>query len=100
MLSFWILIAYLFGILDPVNLEHACAKLHELDPGIKEIAMTAAEYLEEKVRRATVRKLLQIKFQALDDAYEARLAAASREALDRYLERVLAATTLAAVFED
>ena len=100
MQSFRILIAYLFGVLDPVNLEHACAKLHQLDPVTREIAMTAAEYLEEKCCRATVRKLLQIKFQALDEAYEARLAAATGEALDRYLERVLTATSLAAVFED
>lgn len=112
MQSFRILLVYLFGVLDPMNFEHVRAKLHALDPLVKESAMTAAEYLEEKGRvrgleeglergrRATLRKQLLFKFQALDESHEARLAAATGEAIDRYLERVLTATTLAAVFAD
>ena len=68
--------------------------------------MTIAEYLHEKGREegriATLRRLLVLKFNlpALDDGDEARLRAATAEALDRYLERVLTADSLAAVFED
>jgi predicted transposase YdaD len=51
-------------------------------------------------RVATLRSLLVFKFQALDAGAEARLQAATPEAIDRYLQRVLTADSLAAVFED
>ena len=53
-------------------------------------------------RRATLRQLLLYKFQrsALEEADEARLAAITPEAIDRYLQRVLTADSLAAVFAD
>jgi hypothetical protein len=66
--------------------------------------MTIAEYLEEKGRQQghvdMLRKQLVYKFHALDAATEARLQAATSEALDRYVRRVLTADSLAAVFED
>ncbi|HWO26024.1 MAG TPA: Rpn family recombination-promoting nuclease/putative transposase [Kofleriaceae bacterium] len=51
-------------------------------------------------RRATLRSQLLYKFQALDATAEARLAAATPAALDRYLRRVLTADSLAAVFAE
>ena len=50
-------------------------------------------------RIATLRSLLIFKFQTLDAAAEARLQAATPEAIDRYLRRLLSADSLAAVFE-
>jgi hypothetical protein len=66
--------------------------------------MTIAEQLREEGRAegriATLRSQLLFKFQALDPASEARLQAATPEAIDRYLQRVLVADSLAAVFAD
>ena len=45
-------------------------------------------------------KLLTLKFGVLDAADEARIKAATPEQLDRYVERVLTAETLAAVFAE
>jgi hypothetical protein len=41
-----------------------------------------------------------MKFSALDASAEARLQAATSEAIDRYLQRVLTADSLAAVLAD
>jgi flagellar biosynthesis/type III secretory pathway protein FliH len=54
----------------------------------------------EKGRIATLRSLLVFKFQTVGAAYEARLQAATPEAIDRYLQRLLTADSLAKVFED
>jgi hypothetical protein len=54
----------------------------------------------EKGRIATLRSLLVFKFQTLGARYEARLRAASPEAIDRYLQRLLTADSLAKVFKD
>ena len=72
--------------------------------------MTIAEQLIEEGREegrkegriATLRRQLICKFklQTLDPAHEACLQAATPEAFDRYLERVLIADSLAAVFAD
>ena len=51
-------------------------------------------------RLDTLRRQLAFKFQALDAVSEARLQAATPEMVDRYLQRVLVADSLAAVFED
>jgi hypothetical protein len=47
-----------------------------------------------------LRSLLAFKFQAVGAEYEARLQAATPEAIDRYFQRLLTADSLAAVFED
>jgi hypothetical protein len=49
---------------------------------------------------AVLRKQLIQKFGAIDAEQTSRIEGASPEALDRYLERVLTATTLAAVFAE
>ena len=51
-------------------------------------------------RTDTLRNLLVFKFQTLGADYEARLQAATPEAVDRYLQRLLTADSVAAVFED
>jgi hypothetical protein len=63
--------------------------------------MTIAEQLHEEGRTAALRDLLAFKFgsQAVD-RYEATLRAATPDAIDRYLPRVLTADSLVAVFED
>ncbi|MBA3455808.1 MAG: Rpn family recombination-promoting nuclease/putative transposase [Deltaproteobacteria bacterium] len=102
------LMRYLTLVTDPQTFDEFRVKLDELSPESKEATMTAAEqYLEqgreegrEEGRVATLRKQLLFKFGAIDAQHEARLATASPEALDRYLERVLTATTLAAVFAE
>ncbi len=105
---FAVLITYLFRVVDPVTLDELRAKLRKLGPGPEEAAMTIAEYLHEQGRaegRAegridTLRRQLVFKFQSLDGASEARLKTATPEMIDRYLQRVLIADSLAAVFED
>jgi flagellar biosynthesis/type III secretory pathway protein FliH len=54
----------------------------------------------EEGRIATLRSLLIFKFQTLGAEYEARLQAATPEAIDRYLQRLLTADSLAKVFKD
>ena len=44
--------------------------------------------------------LFKFNVQSLDATYEARLLTATPEAIDRYVQRVLTADSLAAVFED
>jgi Putative transposase, YhgA-like len=51
-------------------------------------------------RIATLRSLLVLRFQTLGAADEARLQAASPRTIDRYLQRLLTADSLAEVFED
>jgi hypothetical protein len=79
-------------------------------------AMTIAEHLHEEGhkegraegrqegraegRLATLRSLLVLKFHSLRPEHEARLEAATPEAIDRYLQRLLTADSLAAVLAD
>ena len=111
-----VLVQYLFEVLEPMYFDAVRAKLHQLGTRSKEISMTIAEWLRELGRKqgreegreegrragrvATLRSQLVFKFQALDAETEARLEAATSEALDRYLQRVLIADSLAAVFDD
>jgi len=107
-----VLITYLFRVVDPVYTEALRAKLAKLDRRAKEVTMTIAEHLHEQGRIegrtegriegriAMLRSLLLMKFSALDASAEARLQAATSEAIDRYLQRVLTADSLAAVLAD
>jgi len=97
---FHVLITYLFQVIDPMHLDALRAKLCKLGSHTEEVAMTIAEYFHEEGRIATLRSLLVFKFQAFGAEYEARLQAATPEAIDRYLRRLLTADSLAAVFED
>jgi hypothetical protein len=68
--------------------------------------MTIAEWLEEKGRKEghidVLRMQLAIKFklEKLDEHTEAKLRAATPEAINRYALRVLTADSPAAVFDD
>lgn len=103
-----LLITYMFRVVDPMYLDELRAKLYELGSSSEESAMTIADYLEEQGWKkgikeghaAALRSQLLYKFKTLDEGYEARLKAATMEALDRYLQRVLTVDSLAAVFED
>jgi hypothetical protein len=72
----------------------------------EEILMTIAEQLIEEGRQEGRQEglcrllLFKFKLPTLDPACEALLQAATAEALDRYLERVLTADSLAVVFAD
>lgn len=50
--------------------------------------------------REMLRRLLVVRFTALDARSESRLGAGSLEELQRWAERMLSATSLDAVFED
>ena len=116
------LLTYMFRVIDPVHHDQLRAKIRKLGRHAEGIAMTIAEqWLEEgrkegiakgreegiakgreEGRIAALRSQLSAKFgaQALEATYEARLQAATPAAVDRYLQRVLAADSLAAIFED
>jgi flagellar biosynthesis/type III secretory pathway protein FliH len=92
------------------QLEELRAKLRELAPEVEQAAMTIAEQMrregeaqgrvqgrvEGRVR--VLSRLLALKFGAIDAEHEALISAATDEDLDRYVERVLTAESLAAVF--
>ena len=108
------LLTYLFRVIDPMHHSELRAKIHLLGPRAEETAMTIAEQLHdeglakgreegrEEGRIAALRTILVVRFgaQALDATYDARLQAATAAAIDRYLQRVVVAESLAAVFED
>ncbi len=100
----------MFRVIDPVHHDQLRAKIHKLGPSAEETVMTIAEQWHEEGiakgreegRIAALRSLLSSKFgaQALEATYEARLQAATPAAIDVYLQRVLVADSLAAMFED
>ncbi len=96
------LLTYMFRVIDRMHHDQLRAKIRQLGPHAEETAMTIAEQWHEEGRIAALRSLLSSKFgsQALDAAYEARLQAATPAVVDDYLQRVLVADSLAAVFED
>jgi hypothetical protein len=116
------LLTYMFRVIDPVHHDPLRVRIRQLGPHAEEIAMTIAEQWHEEGRRegiaegreegiargreegqiAALRSLLRAKFglQAVDATCEARLQAATPAVVDHYLQRVLVADSLAAVFED
>lgn len=96
------LLTYLFRVIDPMHRAELRAKIHLLGPRAEEISMTIAEQLLEEGRITALRAVLMARFgsQALDAKYDVRLQAATAAAIDRYLQRVGVAESLAAVFED
>jgi hypothetical protein len=84
------------------GLEKGLKKGHEegLKKNIKKGREEGLKKGIKKGRIATLRSLLAFKFGTLGAEYEARLQAATPEAIDRYLQRLLTADSLVAVFED
>jgi len=126
--SFAVLLTYMFEVIDPMHQDALRAKIRMLGSRTEEAAMTIAEQLRKEGRKegrekgikkgrkegreegreegrkegriATLRSLLAFKFGTLGAEYEARLQAATPEAIDCYLQRLLTADSLIAVFED
>jgi hypothetical protein len=104
------MLTYMFRVIDPVHHDELRAKIHQLGPHAEETTMTIAEKWHEEGRKegreegriAALRSLLVAKFgsQVLDSTYETHLQAATPAAVDQYLQRVLVADSLTAVFED
>jgi putative YhgA-like transposase len=96
------LLTYLFRVIDPMHHRELRAKIHQLGPRAEEISMTIAEQLIEEGRIAALRAVLVSRFgsEALDATWEARLRTSTAGAIDRYLQRVAFAESLASVFED
>jgi flagellar biosynthesis/type III secretory pathway protein FliH len=108
----------MFRVIDRMYHDQLRAKIRQLGPHAEETIMTIAEqWHEEGIARgreegiakgreegriAALRTLLSSKFgsQALDATCEARLRVATPAAVDHYLQRVLVADSLSAVFED
>jgi hypothetical protein len=116
------LVTYMFRVIDPMHHDQLRAKIRQLDPHAEEIAMTIAEQWHEEGREEGIAKgreegiakgykegqiavllsLLRLKFgvQALDAAIAAHLRGSTPVAVEHYLERLLVADSLAAVFAD
>jgi predicted transposase YdaD len=71
-----------------------------LKNGVKKGRKEGLKKGHEQGRLATLRSMLLFKFHTLGAKHEARLKAATPEAIDRYLQRLLTADSLAAVFDD
>ncbi len=105
---------YFALVIEPVPFDVFRARILEQLPGTEEIVMTMSWFEHQQKQALTkgrseglaeglaaaLRKQLVLKFGAIDTEYEARIATATLETLDRYLERVLTVTTLAAVFAE
>jgi DNA-directed RNA polymerase specialized sigma24 family protein len=108
------LLTYLFRVINPKHHDELRAKLQKLGSCTEEITMSiidmwvaqgreqGIEQGIEQGRVAALRRLVLLKFdcEALDDRFESALRSASPEAVDGYLQRVLTAASVAAVFED
>lgn len=98
------LLRYVELVCDDLQLDEFRARLRELAPEVEQAAMTIAEQMRREGRMEgrthVLEKLLTLKFGAIGAEYEARLGVATPEQLDRYVERILTAETLAAVFTE
>jgi predicted transposase/invertase (TIGR01784 family) len=107
--AFALLLTYMFRVVGKANQANLQARIRQMSHYAEETEMSIADALHEEGRAvglaqgqcAALRRLLSFKFklQVLDERYESRLKAATPEAIDRYLQRVLSADSLAAVFE-
>jgi hypothetical protein len=108
--ALWTIFRYILAVADDTVAESLSQALQARKPEAKDAIMTLAEKwfsqgeakgkAEGKVegKAETLRKLLTLKFGELQPAISQRLATASDSDLDRFIERVLSATTLDQVF--
>jgi predicted transposase/invertase (TIGR01784 family) len=106
------LMRYIALVSEELQLEAFRAKIREVAPETEQAVMTIAEQIRREVSEKMLRegrlqgraevltKLLVLKFKSLTIEHEARIAGATPEQLDRYVERVLTAETLDEVFEE
>ena len=114
--AFSILLTYMFRVVGRANRANLQARIRQMNQSTEETEETEMSIYDEiheegrvvglvqgqvQGQVAALRSLLTFKFrlQALDERYEARLKAATPDAIDRYLQRVLVADSLAGVFE-
>ena len=103
-----LLITYMFEVIGRMNRDELHAKIRTLGTGSEKVTMTIAQWLRKEGRKEgrrqeridIIRRQLILKFRRLDAVHEARLRAATPGELERYIERVLTADSLAAVFEN
>ncbi|MCX4244621.1 Rpn family recombination-promoting nuclease/putative transposase [Paraliomyxa miuraensis] len=105
------LVRYIALVSDELRLEAFRAKIREQAPEAEQAAMTIAEQIRQEVseqmlregevkgQRTMLTKLLVLKFKRLTPKHEARIAGATAEQLDGYVERVLTAEAIDDVFE-
>jgi hypothetical protein len=92
------LFSYLLRVAPNLGLKDLAEQVQRAIPERNDVVSTLAEKLieegEKKGRRGTVRRLVELKFGALDNSSVARIEAADETALERYVERVLTATSV------
>jgi len=120
--AFSTLLGYMLRVVGPMKADDLRERIVRMSDDAEQAFYSYADYLEDKGRReghqegreegrqegrqegrlATLRSMLLLRFNlsSMDPSYEARLQAATPEAIDRYLPRVLTADSLAAVFDD
>jgi len=93
---------YAEGYADGYAQGYAEGFIQGREPGREEGREGAREKAREVGRIAALRVVLVSRFgsQALDVTCDARLRAATVDVIDRYLQRVVVADSVAAVFED
>jgi predicted transposase YdaD len=89
---------YIWLVTPDLDFEEVHAKLLLELPEAKEVAMTFAERLEVKAQIEFLTKQMTLKFGGLSAEYVARIASATKQQLDVYLERILTAPTPEAMF--
>lgn len=102
------LFSYLLVVAPELDLEDLKERIHQAIPETEKLVMTLAEKLIKQGRqegrqegyRSLVRRLIELRFGALDADVLARLDAADEAALVRYSERVLGATSVKDVLGD
>jgi flagellar biosynthesis/type III secretory pathway protein FliH len=120
MRAFAQLMHYIWYVAGDTRFHDFRARLLEHVPHAQETVMTIAEELlnegreqglkqgleqgreigRQQATASTLRKLLVLKFGAISDGHETRIAAATIFELERYLERFVTAESAATVFED
>jgi hypothetical protein len=108
------LFCYIYSVRGQGSAESLLQKIP--DPEVREAAMTIAQQLEQRGRKLgrqeglqegrregrveVVLRLLDVKFGPLDEPVRARIADSDPATLDRYLERIVSATSLGEVLQD
>lgn len=109
-----LLLRYIYWVCTPLQAEDFRETIRKQLPEAEQAAMTIAEQLHEEGRqigreegreeglqkalRSTLSKQLKLKFGALAAGYAERLDSASTNELEQYLERIVTASTIEAVF--
>jgi predicted transposase YdaD len=98
------LVRYIALVTDDLHFEAFRAKIREQAPEAEHAAMTIAEQMRREgrfqERAVMLTKLLTLKFGSLSSAHENVIAEATPEQLERYVERVLGATSVDDVFAE